>query len=505
MKLSSKIILCGTGGVLVSTLVSIAAVSRISKANRVDELRQLMSSTLRQAETVTANVDELGAAGALNTTLLLERFRQGGGRNYRDSVLYKTIPVVAGWDSVKRVASERNFEFYTPSRPDLLPRNPGNRLERFDKAFSAFAKGEGEYFDFDEASNRLILARPVRLTAGCLQCHGDPAKSPQGNGRDVLGLPMENLHMGDIKGAFVLQAPMSNDAVVAASIQTISAAGAATLVITCGLLLWMNRRMITGPLRAATDDVGSGSKSLQEAVRRIAANGRRVLEGAGMQAKAMAETASAITQIGALSKRNAQDAATAAEIMSQAAASVASVDGRVSDMRQSMAAIQDSSGRIAHIIRVIEEISFQTNLLALNAAVEAARAGEAGKGFAVVAEEVRSLAQRCAAAAKDTTGLIEECIGSTGTGVERLESVQKAVRELGEHTKNLKTLVAGFSVSAQEQSKGTAEISRSVEKVEQITASFQGSGEANAEAAGQLQEESEKLDEVVRRLAAFVE
>src|SRR5439155_19298939 len=96
----------------------------------------------------------------------------------------------------------------------------------------------------------------------------------------------------------------------------------------------------------------------------------------------------------------------------------------------SMSAIRESSHKVAHIIKTIDEIAFQTNILALNAAVEAARAGEAGMGFAVVADEVRNLAQRSAQAARDTTALIEESIARSQEGATRLEQVAEAIRSI---------------------------------------------------------------------------
>ena len=90
--------------------------------------------------------------------------------------------------------------------------------------------------------------------------------------------------------------------------------------------------------------------------------------------------------------------------------------------------IGNSSNKIARIIKVIDEIAFQTNILALNAAVEAARAGEAGLGFAVVADEVRNLAQRCAQAARDTAGLIEDSISTSRDGHARLDQMAGNVR-----------------------------------------------------------------------------
>ena len=114
-----------------------------------------------------------------------------------------------------------------------------------------------------------------------------------------------------------------------------------------------------------------------------------------------------------------------------------SLDRMVEQMKE----IGNSSNKIARIIKVIDEIAFQTNILALNAAVEAARAGEAGLGFAVVADEVRNLAQRCAQAARDTAGLIEDSIATSRDGNARLDQMAGDVRAMTENATQVKSLV----------------------------------------------------------------
>ena len=107
---------------------------------------------------------------------------------------------------------------------------------------------------------------------------------------------------------------------------------------------------------------------------------------------------------------------------------------------------------------MIDEIAFQTNILALNAAVEAARAGEAGLGFAVVADEVRNLAQRCAQAARDTAGLIEDSIVTSRDGNARLDQMAANVRAMTENSTKVKSLVDEVNMGSQEQEIGRAHV-----------------------------------------------
>ena len=214
-----------------------------------------MSSTIQQAETVAATMDELHQRGAFECGL--SKCRRVG--RLRTSVLYKSIPVVAAWDSVKTIAKTKGFEFLTPCRPDLQARNPKNHTNEYDDAFQLFSSGGDEYFREYSQSNTLILARPVRLLAGCVQCHGDPASSATHNGRDQVGQPMENLHVGDIKGAFVLKTTMTRDAVVLASLQKITLVGGVVLIlVVCGFA-FLNRRLIVKPLKTVTEGLTAAS------------------------------------------------------------------------------------------------------------------------------------------------------------------------------------------------------------------------------------------------------
>jgi methyl-accepting chemotaxis protein len=166
----------------------------------------------------------------------------------------------------------------------------------------------------------------------------------------------------------------------------------------------------------------------------------------------------------------------------------------------SMNEISNSSGKISKIIKVIDEIAFQTNILALNAAVEAARAGTAGMGFAVVADEVRNLAQRSAQAAKDTTQLIEESIGRSAEGKQKLDEVAQAISSVTESSNNIRSLVENVHLGSEQQAKGIEQIARAVSRMEQVTQQLASSAEEGAAAGENLKHQASAVDDIGQAL-----
>jgi len=169
-------------------------------------------------------------------------------------------------------------------------------------------------------------------------------------------------------------------------------------------------------------------------------------------------------------------------------------------MAEAVNAIKASSDEVAKIIKTIDEIAFQTNILALNAAVEAARAGEAGAGFAVVANEVRNLAQRAAAASKETAEKIENAIGKTTQGVAISHQVSKRLGEVVERIQQVDRLIGEVASASKEQSDGVQQANLAVRQIDQIVQKNAASSEESAAAAEELNVQAASLREIVSTL-----
>jgi len=159
--------------------------------------------------------------------------------------------------------------------------------------------------------------------------------------------------------------------------------------------------------------------------------------------------------------------------------------------------IAGSSKKIADIIAVIDGIAFQTNILALNAAVEAARAGEQGRGFAVVAGEVRSLAQRSAAAAKDIKDLIGDSVQKVELGARHVNDAGASMTDIVAQVKRVRELIGEISNASKEQSSGIGQVGAAVAQLDQVTQQNAALVEQSAAAAESLKHQAARLTQVV--------
>jgi methyl-accepting chemotaxis protein len=247
---------------------------------------------------------------------------------------------------------------------------------------------------------------------------------------------------------------------------------------------------VVGQVRAASDTISSSSTHI--------AQGNSDLSGrTEQQAGALEQTTSAMASLTGTAKQNA-DSATQANKLAGAASTVATeggaVVGRVID---TMGAIHASSRKIADIVGVIEGIAFQTNLLALNAAVEAARAGEQGRGFAVVAGEVRSLAQRSAAAAKEITALIGDSVRQVELGAKLADQTGSTMHDIVTSVQRVTEIMGSIAHTSHQQTGGIENVNSSIAHMERDTQQNAALVEQTAASAHALQEQAARLAQAV--------
>ena len=218
------------------------------------------------------------------------------------------------------------------------------------------------------------------------------------------------------------------------------------------------------------------------------------------QASSLEETASSMEELTSTVKLNA-DNARQANSLAVNASEVAVAGGTVvSQVVETMSSINESARKIADILGVIDGIAFQTNILALNAAVEAARAGEQGRGFAVVAGEVRNLAQRSAAAAKEIKTLISDSVDKVNNGNVLVAQAGKTMSEIVTSIKRVTDIMAEIAAASAEQSTGIEEISGAVSQMDEMT---QQNAALVEEAAASAESLLEQASEMTQAVAVF--
>ncbi|WP_284700733.1 methyl-accepting chemotaxis protein [Robbsia betulipollinis] len=243
--------------------------------------------------------------------------------------------------------------------------------------------------------------------------------------------------------------------------------------------------------------VRSGGESIATASQEIAAGNNDLASRTEEQAASLQQTAASMAELTGTVKQNADNARQASGL-ADAAHDVARQGSEiVGQVVETMAGIDESSGKIADIIGIIEGIAFQTNILALNAAVEAARAGEQGRGFAVVAGEVRSLAQRSSAAAKEIKGLIDMSGERVRTGTDLVARAGETMTRIGTSIQRVTDIMGEIASASNEQSRGIEQVNQAVTQMDGVTQQNAALVEQAAAAAGSLQTQAQKLREVV--------
>ncbi len=248
----------------------------------------------------------------------------------------------------------------------------------------------------------------------------------------------------------------------------------------------------------AVGEVRAGAETISTASSEIAAGNQDLSSRTEEQASSLEETASSMEELTSTVRQNADNASQANQL-AHAATDVAIRGGSVvSQVVETMGEINESSKKMSDIIGVIDGIAFQTNILALNAAVEAARAGEQGRGFAVVATEVRNLAQRSAAAAREIKGLIDNSIDKVEAGSAQVATAGATMEEVVASIKRVDDLMAEITAASQEQSDGIDQVNQAIMQMDHVTQQNAALVEEAAAAAESMQGQAANLIELVR-------
>ena len=249
----------------------------------------------------------------------------------------------------------------------------------------------------------------------------------------------------------------------------------------------------------ALHEVEVAAEQIAGAAGQVAGGSQSMAEGASSQAASVEEITAAVQEQAAVTARTTASVQEARGLTMQ-------VRDRVRTGTQSMQALDDAMARMtssaqktAQIVKTIDEIAFQTNLLALNAAVEAARAGDAGRGFAVVADEVRQLAIRAAAAAAETSTLIEETVSTSRTSTDISRQVRDQLGTVDEDVERVTILVQAIATDCESQRDQIREVGGAVEEVSNLTQRVAANAEESASASEELNAQATTMQELVQR------
>ena len=261
--------------------------------------------------------------------------------------------------------------------------------------------------------------------------------------------------------------------------------------------LLQSMKTMNDNLKDMVGKINETASSVATGAGQISAGNSNLSQRTEEQAASLEETASSMEELTSTVKQNADNARQANQLAAAAREQAEKGGVVVGKAIAAMGGINSASKKIADIIGVIDEIAFQTNLLALNAAVEAARAGEQGRGFAVVAGEVRNLAQRSAASAKEIKDLIGDSVQKVEDGSKLVEQSGQTLGEIVGAVKKVSDIVAEIAAASQEQSVGIEQVNKAVMQMDEVTQQNAALVEEAAAASKSMEEQAQSLREMM--------
>jgi len=259
---------------------------------------------------------------------------------------------------------------------------------------------------------------------------------------------------------------------------------------------------INKSIRAFNDvlrEIDTAAKEVAMGTVQLSNGSQLISQGAAEQANSIEELKKSLEAVSEQTELNAERAGKANELSLVAKENAEKGNEKMKSLQAAMQDINDSSAGISNIIKVIDDIAFQTNILALNAAVEAARVGVHGKGFAVVAEEVRNLAARSAAAAQQTTELIETSVEKTNAGTKMADETAKALLEIVSGVEKTVDLSGEIASASSTQSADIKRVGKGIEQLSQVVQTNSATAQEAAASSEELSSQADMLKEMVGR------
>ncbi len=469
----------------------------------------------------------------------------------KETVL-KQVPIVAAMKIGAKDAALDNYEFRIFSDE---ARNPDNKANQFEMTiFQKFLDNDKLKEFVHNDGKEIIVFRPVRLTKdqGCLKCHGDPAESPWGNGKDILGYPMENWKDQKLHGVFAIKTNLKTLVENESKNHTISPPAILIGGIIFGgvisliLALYFLKSPIQN-LQNVAEQLNLTGVELNEQSKNIQSTSEDLSEASTEQAASLQETSASIEEISQMVNSNSENAKNSNSVTLQSLDVAESGKRVVDQMISAISNINKSNQEIMNQIhstntdiekitdiihdigaktKIINDIVFQTKLLSFNASVEAARAGEAGKGFSVVAEEIGSLATMSGTAASEITTMLDSSVKTVElivknskekvgiqledskekveTGIRIAKECEEVLNNILNSVRRVSQMVQEISHASTEQASGVREVTKAVSELDHVAQQNSSIANRSSNAAQKLSSEAEKLNELVQLLSKTV-